>query len=955
MKSVFFGTLLLLTAYSASAIPVDLLHCEFSRCPGSSYPTEGNPLSVQRRPGGWQVNIAKNGRTTHWLLPYHAWKIAKPDAVVLRGRATKGKACVRFGIYDAANRFFYTPWQWVDKDSDRIVFPLDTAGGKAPYRIWRMQIDTPAPDTELFLRRIDTVFNRHEKDALQLVPDTGERYLAAYDRTPRFFIRNGSGKHFTGRAAFILSGLNGKKWDISRNVDLPPYGECAFTPQNPPPAYGSYYGREDRATQRLMISYVPYNGLKLPPNKEFEFAVDNHWVNAGVIEGLDYLGIRAIRTIVGWEKMQPVSGNEWNFKVFDSRLERLEKAGVKMRETLVFTPRWAVIDNPQNLSHPRNRMPKMEAWRNYVRTIAQRYGKRVQLVELWNEPDLPGFFNGSVEEYINYCREARKIIREVCPELKMSSGGFATFRQDLPFARNAGKFHEAVLKNAADTFDYHSYHEHGFFPHYQRMIDEYFLPLRKKYNITQPWFASETAYHSAKGTDDLQADCLFKKVLFAWARGAVSYTWYGLFNNNFDLDYSEHNYGMIDYFMNVKYAFGIYAALIANYREASFVKQIPFDGKAWIFVFKKPSGFLIPNWKNSALGSRICYAAVSDARTAAVIDHEGNRETVPVCDGVTFFFTGSNGQSLELAGAGKLHDIRLAAELNCPNAVISGNRTKSSVTVVNPWKKAVRCRITPVEKAGMKYHRIPAERVLPPGSGTQFDFEFSAQENGGEVAVAIRFDDQEKLILSTPVKAALLSKNADFNNRKPDFVMQDYSKIENTFEFDPESAKKAWKNSGDLSAEVWIGTSGKNLELQVAVRDDIHKASPHANRMWLGDSVQFALEFPRQSGNFELGGALNADGKPYVDGWKVPAKVKLQDVLPKIKLDISGNGDKLIYRFSIPQEALKINQKQLTDGFRFNILVNDNDNGRDRKCYMRLAPGIGRDHTMQYSPLVICR
>ena len=62
-----------------------------------------------------------------------------------------------------------------------------------------------------------------------------------------------------------------------------------------------------------------------------------------------------------------------------------------------------------------------------------------------------------------------------------------------------------------------------------------------------------------------------------------------------------------------------------------------------------------------------------------------------------------------------------------------------------------------------------------------------------------------------------------------------------------------------------------------------------------------------------------------------------------------------MYHFAIPLDALKVTEKQLADGFRFNLLVNDNDNGKDRKCFMRLAPGIGLDHTMQYSPLVICR
>ena len=948
------GAVLFLAANFVSAVPADLLHCEFSRTAGKYDNIEGNPVSIERDRTGWKIDIPKAGRTSRLLLPYHAWKIPRPEAIVLRGKALKGNVSVRFCVMDSANKSFYTEWQRIGNDPGRTVFPLDRKKGKPPFRIWSMQIDNAGPGAELHWKRIDTVFDRPEKDVLQLVPDTGDRYLAVYDKTPRFFIRNTSGKPFSGNAAFTLKGLNGKKWDIGGKIDLPPYGECPFIPADPPPFYGAYYGPEDRATQRVMVSYVPYNGLKAPENKEFEFAVDNHWVNPAVIEGLDYLGIRAVRSIVGWERLQPVSGKEWNFKMFDSRIDQLEKAGVRMRETLVFTPRWAAIDNPKNLPYPRNRMPKMEAWRNYVRTLVRRYGNRLELIELWNEPDLPGFFDGPVEKYIEYCREARKIIREECPGLKVSSGGFATFRQDLAFARNAGKFHEAVLRDAADTFDYHSYHEHGFFPHYQRMIDEYFLPLRKKHGIRQPWFASETAYHSAKGTDDLQADCLFKKVLFAWARGAFSYTWYGLFNNNFDLDYSEHNYGLIDYFMNVKYAFAVYAALIAEYREASFVKQIPFDEKAWIFIFRKPKAILAANWKNSAFGSRICYAAVSDAKSASVIDFEGNRSTVPVQDKVVFFLVGDNGQTLELADAENVEKIHIAAELGCPGAVPSGRKTKASVRVFNPWKKPVACRITPLADPEIKYFGLPNEKILPPESGTTFDFEFILQKNGGIAGVSVRFGKGEEISLSNPVKAALTTPDALFGKRKPDFVIEDVSCVSNTFEFDPESAKKAWRNKDDLSAEIWIGRDRKQLKIQAVVQDDIHRISPNPGRMWLGDSVQFAMEFPGQSGYFELGGALNAAGKPFTDCWRVPAGIKIPELMEQVKLDISRNGNKTTYLFSIPLDALKISDRQLRDGFRFNILVNDNDNGKDRKCFMRLAPGIGADHSMRHSPLVIC-
>lgn len=82
-----------------------------------------------------------------------------------------------------------------------------------------------------------------------------------------------------------------------------------------------------------------------------------------------------------------------------------------MRETLVFTPKWAATDNPKNLPFPRNRKPQMTAWENYVRAMFERYGNRVEYFEIWNEPDLTGFVDFPVEDYIGLCRTARRIAR----------------------------------------------------------------------------------------------------------------------------------------------------------------------------------------------------------------------------------------------------------------------------------------------------------------------------------------------------------------------------------------------------------------------------------------------------------------------------------------------------------------------------------------------------------------
>ena len=74
-----------------------------------------------------------------------------------------------------------------------------------------------------------------------------------------------------------------------------------------------------------------------------------------------------------------------------------------------------------------------------------------------------------------------------------------------------------------------------------------------------------------------------------------------------------------------------------------------------------------------------------------------------------------------------------------------------------------------------------------------------------------------------------------------------------------------------------------------------------------------------------------------------------------LSAEIERRNDRTIYSFSIPLKELGVTKNTLRNGFKFNILVNDNDDGNDRKCFLRLAPGIGSNQTMEHSPMVVCR
>ncbi len=963
MKKILFFTAAL-SAATAFGAPVDLIHCEFSRTPLFEYveneiqaksSASGNPMELKRTAEGWLFTIPRDGRSGNLPLPHGNWKCSRPEAVVFRVKTLKGRAFVRLNMLDGNGRWFKTAGQWFTPESDRVVFPLDgMPQGGGWCRIVSMQIDSE-PDTQFVLKRIERTFDRPESEALQIAPDTGDGMLPVFAKSPKFIIRNASANPVKREARFTFTGMDGAEYTVSREVDLPPYSEVKFAPENLPPHNGVWYGKPETDGQRVMFAVYPENGLAVPENPEFEFAIDNHWINPAVVEAMRYMGIRAIRTIVGWERIQPNSGKDWNFQVFEARYNALNNAGIRMRDTLVFTPGWAATDNPAKLRYPRNRKPRMEAWENYVRAMLSRYGDKVEFFEVWNEPDLPGFVDFPVEDYIELCRAVRRIAKEVSPNAKIASGGFATFSPTLLNGR-PGKFHETVLRNAKDTFDIHSHHEHGYFPHYQRMIDGYLLPLRKKHNITQPWLASETAVHSAKGTDIEQADCLFKKLLFTWARGGFSYTWYGLCNNGYDLSRSEDNFGVFDRFMNPKYIFGVYAALIRDYREAKYVSQLQVSGKPWLFSFKCPDSMLLANWSLNPQGGTALYAAYSDAASEALkLDLEGTASQLPLENGIAVFPVSPMGSTLQLKGAANISKVEPVASLKLPNAVILGTAASGKLILRNPWTQTVSCAISPKLNDDNRVTGLPVSISLAPGETVTREFKLYCNSAVNSIPIELKFGGHVPVEVLVPLRVASLIPDAKFDKRKPDFVLNKYAQMECVFEFDPAIADTLWSGSEDLSAKIWLGRNNDKLEVVAEVIDNNHCTTPKAEHLWLGDSVQFALDFTGQNGHFELGGGLNAAGKPVPDCWIVPQGFSIAAVRNALDVKIAQQGNRLTYRFSIPLAALGVTKEKLANGFRFNLLVNDNDDGKKRKCFLRIAHGIGSTQSMTQAPMVICR
>jgi polysaccharide biosynthesis protein PslG len=131
---------------------------------------------------------------------------------------------------------------------------------------------------------------------------------------------------------------------------------------------------------------------------------------------------------VAWPHLEPTRG-KWNFSRLDKYVAIAEKRGVSILLPLGLTPRWASARpaeasnyQPGNAAEPSN----LELWRNYVRTVASRYKGRIRTYELWNEPNSPKFFSGSVDMLVKLTQIAREELKKVDPNIHLVSPAMST-------------------------------------------------------------------------------------------------------------------------------------------------------------------------------------------------------------------------------------------------------------------------------------------------------------------------------------------------------------------------------------------------------------------------------------------------------------------------------------------------------------------------------------------------
>jgi hypothetical protein len=174
----------------------------------------------------------------------------------------------------------------------------------------------------------------------------------------------------------------------------------------------------------------PKNALKPSADSFFGHHV-NAWYEGTLIRQAARLGLSWIRNVdmlqaTNWTRIQPEPGEPtWTH---DFQMAYCKQAGMSVLGTFYSTPYWAA-DPPQpkpsgDIGKPIYVKPRMDLFEQYVRRTAEHFRGAIRVWEVWNEPDVSMFWNGSPEEYAQLAKIACRAAKAGDPNCMVLVGAF---------------------------------------------------------------------------------------------------------------------------------------------------------------------------------------------------------------------------------------------------------------------------------------------------------------------------------------------------------------------------------------------------------------------------------------------------------------------------------------------------------------------------------------------------
>ena len=140
-------------------------------------------------------------------------------------------------------------------------------------------------------------------------------------------------------------------------------------------------------------------------------------------------GVRYLRCAFSWNAIEKAPGRyDWQF--WDMLVDTADQYGIQLMPYVAYTPEWSAAKKEEFWKQP----PGQSS--DYVRFMgatAARYKGRIRSWEIWNEPDLSEYWQGTVSQFADLVQRTAVSIREADPQAVVILGGVS--RAHDPFLR----------------------------------------------------------------------------------------------------------------------------------------------------------------------------------------------------------------------------------------------------------------------------------------------------------------------------------------------------------------------------------------------------------------------------------------------------------------------------------------------------------------------------------------
>ncbi len=289
---------------------------------------------------------------------------------------------------------------------------------------------------------------------------------------------------------------------------------------------------------------------------------------------MDELGVSWVRIDFNWSDIEASRKGSYSWGIHDDAVNEAVSRGIKIFATIAYTPAWAREGGDINSPPARS-----SDWYDFVYRCVRRYSGRISHWGMWNEPNLPEFWTGTMEQYVydilipgaRAVREADGTARVLGPELSDRNRLYTL--ESLAY----------IFSHAGDSIDIVTQHAYGQPTSIFFFLDQQVRPILDELAPGKELWITETGARSDVRGEEYQASVYRQICDGIIERNYIQKVFFYKLVDGFE----PEDWGLLNRDYRPKEAFGAYRAKIndEHFIDECFIAGAVF-GKGSLEIFR---------------------------------------------------------------------------------------------------------------------------------------------------------------------------------------------------------------------------------------------------------------------------------------------------------------------------------------------------------------------------------